>query len=94
MPDTLDQLEKQLRQAAESRLYGEVQRLAVAYGKAAEAGLKALPPGDPEFTRIAHAVRETLDWSLIMVRASREGYAGELKRLATLNRYLHSVSNH
>jgi hypothetical protein len=86
--ETLSNIEKELRQAAEGHRYEDVRRLAADFCQTAAQHLKSLPPGDPRIAQTTGKVREVLDWSLLMVQASRAALADELKRVRTLDRYL------
>jgi hypothetical protein len=91
MTETLAKLEQNLRRAAESGRYDDVQCLATAFCQAAAAHLKALPTQDHGRRQIAIRIMDVLDWTLLMMLTARASCLDELSRVLVANRYLHQA---
>ena len=87
MASHLEQLEKQLRQAAASRRYKDVSRLSKELGEAVQAVLRTLPKGDPRAREAGRKLIDLLSWALAMTQAARGTCLADLRRVATANRY-------
>jgi hypothetical protein len=87
MTPRLEQLERKLRQAAASRRYEEVGRLAGEFGEAVQAFVQTLPEGDARATKAARKLIDLLSWALVMMQAARATCLADLRRVATANRY-------
>jgi len=72
MASHLEQLEKQLRQAAASRRYKDVSRLSKELGEAVQAVLRTLPKGDPRAREAGRKLIDLLSWALVMTQAGSE----------------------
>lgn len=83
----LQQLEKKLRSAAASRRYKDTTRLAVEFGEAVRAFVRALPKGDPRAFEAERRLLDVLAWALVMTQAARSTCLADLRRVATANRY-------
>ncbi len=87
MTPLLEQLERKLRQAAASRRYEEVRRLAKEFGESVQAFVQTLPKGDPRAYEAERRLLELLSWALVMTLAARATCLADLRRVATANRY-------
>ncbi len=84
-------IESQLRRAAESRRYSEVQKLVLSFCAAVETHVRALPPGDPRIPEMAQMTAEVLEWTRVMVQTGRESLAAQLRQFPKVERYLRAV---
>lgn len=91
IPESLLKLEQQLRLAAETQHYDDVQRASAALCQAVESHLITLRAGDPDVSRIADRLSRTLDRTLLLMLAARAACADELRRISKLNGYLRPV---
>lgn len=88
MHDSLSGIEKELRRAAGSRQYGDVQRLVLAFCEAAEDQARKLPPADPRIGEIAAMTQKVLDWTRTMVQADRASLVLQLRQIPKVRRYV------
>jgi len=87
MASHLEQLDRELRQAATSKRYQDVVRLAAEFGEAVKAFAQSLPQGDPRAAEAGRKLSELLSWALVMMQAARSNCLADLRRVATANRY-------
>ena len=88
MTEKLSTIERELRRAVECRHFAEIQRLVLSFCAAAEAHIKALPPGDPKIQEIAGMTVELLQWCRSMVQSARECLVLELRQIPKVKRYI------
>jgi|SRR5215471_9832792 hypothetical protein len=88
MNEKLSTIERDLRRAVECRHFAEIQRLVCSFCEAAEAQIKALPPGDPRIQEIGNMTLELLQWCRTMVQSARECLVLELSQIPKVKRYI------
>ena len=88
MSQKLSIIERELRRAVESRHFAEIQRLVCSFCEAAEAHIKALPPGDPRIQEIGNMTLELFQWCRTMVQSARECLVLELRQIPKVKRYI------
>jgi hypothetical protein len=88
IPETLAQLERDLRRAAASHDYRAVERRALSFGDAARLEIGKLPSGDPAIARIAKRVVDVLECSRILTLVGRTKATDELRGLSFLRPYI------
>ena len=89
-PDTLTQLEKELRGALAERRYGEIELLAAMFCDTAQKHAAAFPPGDPAAAQFAAAVAGVLEGARITLCVAREETREQLRQVPYVGRYLGS----
>ena len=89
---SFETLEAQLRAAAESRQYADVERLVVEYCAAARSHVGCLSQGSAGAQEAMASVLGTLQWTNRMLQTGREQIVLELNRLPRLKRYLQTPS--
>ena len=88
IPPRLLEVETELRRAAAQRAYASVAHLLVSLGDAVAEEVRIMPADDPRRDELAAWSRELLDWTGIMLRASRAEQADELRRIPFVQSYL------
>jgi len=87
IPQRLEQLESELRQAAACRQYQQVGSLAGEIGEAVRAYIQTLPQRDPRCAEAARGLDDLLSWALVMMQAARSDCATELRMVTTATGY-------
>ena len=88
LPETLLEIDRELRSAAAARLYDDVERLCADFCRIAAQYAASLPPGDPRLRRLAGQVDETLSWSILMMQAARASCSSQLRRAQVAQSYM------
>ncbi|PWU03992.1 MAG: hypothetical protein C5B51_17790 [Terriglobia bacterium] len=87
MPPRVAQIEAELRLAARSQNFEDVQRLVMDFCEAVESHVRRLHSNDPSIPEIAAMVQEVLRWTTSVVRSGRENTFCELQRLPKVKGY-------
>jgi hypothetical protein len=88
-PSRLEQLENELRDAAQYRRYREVTRLSSEFAEAVRAYAQTLPKGDRRAAAAGRKLDGVLAWALVLMHAARANCLAELRRVTMANRYTH-----